>query len=373
MASKGNDLKIIRCTYSELKQLAETLEKPRGGNQRGRKDTSSKSEKKTGKPSRDEVKVKVNDNTSLNKERGLQRQQKTIADDKRKKKDISAEEIPENSKKKASKRISSNRNGLLHTKADSPSQTTSRKTVRFEVQNTTKSSDVEADINEYDRGVISPNRLLYDPAVSNDPPRSENSRTLVKNETCSNDELCGKIENLSTSDSPSSVGATNIQKDTLPTAQTPAQSKKINRKLAEAIVPEISHLEADLGNLLSRRINSKEQLDRATKLSTQIQEKCKAIMLTDLYVFTSREVYHNLWRTSIYQVIEKLRALQRSSRDDEEWTSEVSCVLKEFLDSCSSFITSLMKSLEEKHEFLLKIYLEAPNQYENCSRAVRSV
>ena len=373
MASNGNVVKVIRCSYSDLKALAETLEKPRGGDQKGRKGSPSKSEKKTAKPPHDEAKDKVKDSTSLNKERAIQRQQKTTADDKRKKKDISSDEIPDNSKKKAGKRISRNNNCVLNANGDSDSagQRSSRKTVRFEVQNTKNSSETEENTSEYDRGLISTNRLLYDPTVSNDPSHSNSSRTSIKNEAYSNNELCDKIERLSTSSCPSSARTKGYENDTLTTIQEQAQSKKVNRKLAESIVAEVSHLEADLGNLLSRRINSKEQLDHATKLSSKIRERCKAIMLTDLYVFASREVYHNLWRTSVYQVIEKLRALHKSSQDDEDWTSDVSCILKEFLGSCSDFVTSLIKSLEEKHEFLLKSYLDAPNQYENCSRAVR--
>jgi hypothetical protein len=379
MASKEDDLKVIRCTYSELKELAETLEKPRSRNNRGSRTTPSNSAKKTKETSRDETKNKVKGGTNSSKERVVSRQQKTLPDRPRKEKDLPAEKASGSSKKegaakkvipKEQNRTTNNKNGLINTKTI-PGQTTVSKTVRFDVQNTKESSESEGDINEYDRGLISPNRLLYDPAVSKQTPRSNNGKTLVQNELCSNDDFCRNMERLSTNDStPLATIKSNLQ-DSPAIPHTQTNSKKVNKQMTETLLADIGYLEADLDNLLSRRINSKEQLGHVTKLSCQVEEKCKAIMLTDLYVFTTREVYHILWRNGIYQVIEKLRMLQKSSQDDENWTSEVSCVLQEFLDSTSTFITSLITSLEDKHKFFLKSFLDAPNQFDDCSRAVR--
>jgi hypothetical protein len=378
MASKEEDLKVIRCTYSELKQLAETLEKPRSRNNKSLRTTPSNSAKKTEAAPRDKAETKVKSSTSSSKERSVSRQQKTLRTQSWKEKDLPDVEASGISKKKAvatkgtkkeQNHATNNKNGLIFTKRDTSGQTTSHKTVRFDVQNTKESSEIEEDINEYDRGLISPKKLLYDPTVGNDTPGSNKSITFVKDELCSNDELSGKMERLNTNDgAPLARTKYNLQ-DTLSHTQT--SPKKANKKLAESLLADVSYLEADLDNLLSRRINSKEQLGVVTKLSSKIEEKCKAIMLTDLYVFMTKEVYHILWRSGIYQVIERLRALQKSSQDDENWTSEVSSVLQEFLDSTSTFITSLITSLEDKHTFLLKSYLDAPNQFDNCSRAVR--
>ena len=362
MASKKDGLKVIRCTYSELKELSETLEKPRGKNKKSSKTTSAKKNTET---CSDDTKMKIKRGATSSEERELQRQQKTLPDEKRKGKDLMTKGVSGMVEKKASAskikegNRAKDKNGLI----------TSNKTVRFQVEDTsTKDSncDTEGDKHEYDRGLISRNRLLYDPTGSNDFPRSRDAKTLLNAEVSSNNDLCEKMERLNGSRSSART------KDSPGTAKRQTSPTKLNKKQAEILLTDMDYLEADLGNLLSRRINTKEQLSHICKLSSQILEKCKTCLLTDLFVFTMKEVYHTLWRSGVYQVIERLRALQKLTltQDDEEWTSEVSCVLKEFLDSTSTFISSLITSLEEKHELLLKSYLDAPRKYENCSRSV---
>ena len=376
MASKEDDLKVIRCTYSELKQLAETLEKPRKRSNKNLKAIPSNSAKKTTEAARGEAQTKVKNNTTSRKERAVSRQQKTLPDQLQKEKDLPAEKASGRSKRKTTAKkttskeqncTDSNKNGLIYTKRGTPERSV-HKTVRFDVQDTKESFESKKDINEYDRGLISPNRLLFDPTTSKDRPGSNNNIPSVKNEPSSNNEFCETMERLQVNDGTPLVRSKNNSQDT---PQTPTSPKKLNKKLAESLLADVSYLEADLDNLLSRRINSKEQLDHVTKLSCDIEEKCKAIMMTDLYVFTTKEVHHILWRSGIYKVIERLRTLQKSSHDDANWTSDLSSVLQEFLSSTSLFITSLITSLEDKHEFLLKGFLESPNQYDNCNRAVR--
>jgi hypothetical protein len=370
MASKEDELKVVRCTYSELKQLARTLEKPRGKTSKSLGTALSNSAKRTKEAARDEAKSKLKDRSSSRKEREVKRQLNTLADQPRKENDLPAEKASVSSKKKAvakkatpkgHNRTTSNNNGLIYTKRDNSEHTTGHKTVRFDVQNTKESSEFEGDSNEYDRGLISPNRLLYDPTTSKDSPRSDSS----------SDKLCETMERLHVNEASLISGTKYSSQDGRTIPQTPTSPKKANKKLAESLLADVSYLEADLDNLLSRRINSKEQLDLVTKLSCEIEAKCEEIMMTDLYVFTTKEVYHILWRSGIYKVIERLRALQKSSHDEANWTNDLSCVLLEFLSSTSSCITTLITSLEDKHEFSLKRFLEAPNQYDNCSRAVR--
>ena len=381
MASGESDLKVIRCTYFELKQLAGELEKPQVKQKRRERNTLSNSVKKPAESSRSETEIKKNDGASSSEERKVSRQQKTLPDQTQTEKDMHVKKASRSSKTKAVAAKAGSReptrNGLLM-KRDRPAQITPRKTVRFEADDTKGSSDSDVERSEYDRGFVSPNRLLYDPASDKDIQLSGNARSVVsQQDQGSNDELCDRIGQLKINNSKRSTRTKNTGdlKDSPASPHTQTDHRKSNKKLAETLLADINYLESDLDNLLSRRINSKEQLTRVMKLSHNVQEKCKSVLLADLYMFTTREVYHTLWRSGIYQAIEKLRELQRSSQtdgeNDENWTSEITSVLQEFLDSTSSFINGLITNLEEKSDYSLKSYLDAPNQFENCSRSVR--
>lgn len=367
MASKDEDLKVIRCTYFELKQVADSLEKPRGKSRKGSKTTPVSPVKKTAERLRDVGKTNVKKTACPDKERESSRQSKPLPDQTRKGKDTVPEKLSGSPKKKPLAKKAAmkdqdrgiNKNGLITTVGNS-ARVTSAKSVRFDVQNAKESSGVKDDVSEYDRGLISPNRLLYDPSNRKDRKGTVDDKT-------SGDDLVNMMDKLQTDESPTQRKSS--LKSNLAISPGQANPKKVYKRIAETLLTDACYLEADLDNLISRRINSKEQLAHLTKLSLQIQEKCKKIMETDLYVFTTKEVYLLLWRSGIYQVIERLRALQKS--EDDNWSSDVSSMLQKFLDSTNVFVHGLITSLENKNEFSLKHFLDAPNQFDNSSRSVR--
>lgn len=357
MALEREKLKVVRCSHFELKKLAEKYEKPK----KVIKDSKSMYEfEKCNTLSE----ITTENKSQVVKTQKSSRQQNNISFTKTKGKvsvvsevnaDVNADGNAEGGLFSADEKIT-RKNGLIET--NKTRLDVSREREPFVNNEPCKNSKISRAMKEddyaYDRGSISPHRLLYDP--SNDKGESVLNRLNMK------------MLRLKTDD------AGNEPYDDIHSVkQYQKSSKKFNKQVVEGHLFELRSLITDLDNLLSRQTlaSNKDTIQQIFKLSSKVREKCKEIMLTDLNVFITKEVYLNLWRSGIYQVIEKLRFFQRSSQEVQDCALDVWHILKEFLQEINTFIQSLVTSLEELHSFSLRHFLDLPYHFENSSRGVR--
>ena len=387
MASE-EDVRIVRCSRLELEKLATELEKPR----RKTREKASKSPSKSVGRNREDFKGR-GDKKRSDSDRYQNKATSANCDGNKSGKKLS----------KSSKGVLLVDAGLLKHDGVVGSEERGGKTVtknarlsvspnknipktKREPQNLAANSDSASD-NDYDRGESNQSgtrRSLYDPLTNNSTSKSASykrktsynasDKATKQNITC----MIGKLhvesserELVNAVESNGTCSSSNEKKEC---ADRQQNLRKIQRKEANSLFSDLGYLEGNLDNLLSRRLSSEKQLSHVLQLSDEIQEKCKTIMLTDLHFFTTKEICHMLWKSCFYQVVERLRGLQKDNQDDDsnavDLVANITSILQEYLNSASAFICGMVSSLEKEHDFLLKSFLEKPVAYDGCNRMV---
>lgn len=382
-------VRTVRCSRLELEKLALELEKPRGKTREKVPRSSSKSDGKN----RKDFKV-GGEKKKSNSDRYQNKATSTNCDDNKSGKKLSrsskgvlcvdTELLNHDSvvgnEESEGKAVTKNARLSINIQNNNKSKT------KRDSQNLAANSD-SASGDDYDRGESNhpgAQRSLYDPLTNNSTSKS----TSHKRKTSYNasdkppkqniTDMMGKLHVESSEgdlvnnvESNGSCLSSNEKKECEDQQQN---LRKMQRKEANTLFSDLGYLEGDLDNLLSRRLSSEKQLYHVLQLSNEIQEKCKSIMLTDLHFFTTKEVYHMLWKSGFYHVVERLRGLQKDNQDHNtdavDLVAKITSILQEYLNSASTFIRDMVTSLEKEHDFLLKSFLEKPAAYDGCNRLV---
>lgn len=393
MASE-DELRVVRCSHSELEELAEYLEMPREKTPMKGPKSQSKSTRKYHKDSDGEGSDKRSDVLQHRK------QNKPATPGYDSNQSIRKCTKSTNSKNSVKEEVANERNVVVNN--GQKAKLMSRKQVRVsDSHNKTKSKRQTVQTNsdnvsdsDYDRGEnhysIS-SRSLYDPQTNSntatDTKRLEASRKRGNfspntSRTFAIHNLTDTMDKLHVADNfGEPVDSLDSSKNGLHVSEDrqfedgKQNLKKMQRRKAEELFADVGYLEGNINNLLSRRLSTEEQLHYILKLSSKIQEKCRSIMLTDLYFFTSKEVYHMLWRSGFYQIIERLRGLQKDHQEYDSLNIDLARntphILQGYFESGSIFFHGLVSTLEKEHGFVLKTFLEKPGTQDCCSRPVR--